>query len=163
MPESEKWDSTVRIGGAAGNESETGLAPVEPKSLIGIVGNNAHQRKNSLISFPTYDLAIVEFDDQGCCQERAQMRGLAKKISGLHDDANSAARPGSRSRAASRSRPLLRWRRSTRSRDNRRRRGEGALANRDKTRQRDVAIVRIADPAHPVPPAASAFSQLCSV
>ena len=79
MLESEKRDATVRIGGAAGNESETGLAPVEPKSLIGIVGNNAHQRKNSLISFPTYELAIVELDDQGCCQERAQMRGLAKK------------------------------------------------------------------------------------
>ena len=56
-----------------------GCAPVEPKSLIGIVGNYAHQRKNSLISFPTYELAIVELDDQGCCQERAQMRGLAKK------------------------------------------------------------------------------------
>jgi hypothetical protein len=80
----------MTIGGAAGNESETGLAPIEPKSLIGIVGNNAHQRKNSLISFPTYELAIVEFDDQGCCQERAQMRGLAKKISGLHDDAKDA-------------------------------------------------------------------------
>jgi hypothetical protein len=84
MLESEKRDATVRIGGAAGNESETGLAPVEPKSLIGIVGNNAHQRKNSLISFPTYELTIVEFDDQGCCQEHAHMLSLGERFFSGH-------------------------------------------------------------------------------
>jgi hypothetical protein len=34
MPESEKRDATVRIGGAAGNESETGLAQVDGHSGI---------------------------------------------------------------------------------------------------------------------------------
>jgi len=78
------------IDGRAVNASENGLAPIEPKSLIGNVRNVAHQAPNWLFHFPTYDLAIVEFDDQGCCHDRTQMLGLAKYISDLHDDAKDA-------------------------------------------------------------------------
>jgi hypothetical protein len=72
------------------NDLAGGLAPIEPKSLIGIVGNVAHQAPNWLFNFPAYELAIVEFDDQGCCQDRVQMRGLAEKIASLQEHAKDA-------------------------------------------------------------------------
>ena len=77
-------------GGREVNASESRLAPIEPKSLIGIVGNVAHQAPNWFFHFPTYDMAIVEFDDQGCCHDRTQMLGLAKYISDLDDAAKDA-------------------------------------------------------------------------
>ena len=78
------------IGGRAVNALGNGLAPIEPKSLIGIVGNVAHQAANWLINFPTYELAIVEFDDQGCCHDRTHMLGFAKKLSELDENAKDA-------------------------------------------------------------------------
>jgi pimeloyl-ACP methyl ester carboxylesterase len=78
------------IGGRAVNALGNGLAPIEPKSVIGIVSNVAHQESHWLFSFPTYELAIIEFDDQGCCHDRAHLRGFAKKLSELDENAKDA-------------------------------------------------------------------------
>jgi pimeloyl-ACP methyl ester carboxylesterase len=69
---------------------EPGLAPAEPRALIGVVGNVPHQAPNWLFHFGTYDLAVVEFDDQGVCHDRGQMQGLADKLSGLESDGQDA-------------------------------------------------------------------------
>ncbi len=78
------------VDNRAVNAPDNGLAPIELKSLIGDVRNVAHQAPNWLFHFPTYDLAIVEFDDQGCCHDRTQMIGLANYITDLHDNAKDA-------------------------------------------------------------------------
>jgi pimeloyl-ACP methyl ester carboxylesterase len=78
------------ISGRALNALGNGLAPIEPKSRIGVVGNVAHQKSNWLFRFPTYELAIIEFDDQGSCHDRTHLRGLAKKLSELDEDAKDA-------------------------------------------------------------------------
>jgi pimeloyl-ACP methyl ester carboxylesterase len=80
----------MSISGRAVNALGNGLAPVEPRSMIGIIGNVAHQEPNWLFSFPTYELAIIEFDDQGPCHDRTQLRGLAKKLSDLDENAKDA-------------------------------------------------------------------------
>jgi pimeloyl-ACP methyl ester carboxylesterase len=76
--------------GRAVDPLDNGLAPIEPKRRIGIVGNVAHQESNWLFSFPSYELAIVEFDDQGCCHDRTHLRGLARKLSELDENAKDA-------------------------------------------------------------------------
>jgi hypothetical protein len=78
------------ISGRAVNALGNGLAPIEPKSAVGVVGNVAHQAPNWLFKFPAYELAIVEFDDQGCCHDRTQMRGFAEKLSKLNENARDA-------------------------------------------------------------------------
>jgi hypothetical protein len=78
------------ISGRALNALGNGLAPIEPKSRVGVVGNVAHQESNWLFRFPTYELAIVEFDDQGCCHDRTHLRALAKKLSELDENAKDA-------------------------------------------------------------------------
>jgi hypothetical protein len=60
--------------------SRSELSPDEPRFFLGIVSNVAHQAPRSLFNFRSYELAIVEFDDQGCCYDRAQMQGLANKL-----------------------------------------------------------------------------------
>jgi pimeloyl-ACP methyl ester carboxylesterase len=75
----------MNSGSGSTNSPEGGLAPVEPKALIGYVKNVAHQAPKWLFDFGTYELAIVEFDDQGICHDAVQMRGLRDKMIELGD------------------------------------------------------------------------------
>jgi hypothetical protein len=54
------------------------LAPIEPRGLIGLVGNRPHQAPRGIVRRSTYDLGIVEFDDQGRCYDRRQMDAIAE-------------------------------------------------------------------------------------
>ena len=56
------------------------------KPLIGIVPNRAHQAPLGIFNEGTYDLAIVEFDDQGRCYDRAQMDAVANKLAGYGEE-----------------------------------------------------------------------------
>jgi hypothetical protein len=47
------------------NDGLKGLAPVEPQKLAGIMPNAQHQTFHGFMSGAPYDLAIIEFDDQG--------------------------------------------------------------------------------------------------
>ena len=60
--------------------TETGLAPVRPRPLFGIAPNAAHQAPRALFDMKTYELAIVEFDDQGRCFDRRQMEAVAARL-----------------------------------------------------------------------------------
>jgi hypothetical protein len=60
--------------------SEPELADPMPRSLIGIMANEAHQSRG-LFDFKDYQLAIVEFDDQGRCYRRHQMKEVADWLS----------------------------------------------------------------------------------
>lgn len=60
------------VGGATAD-----FAPVEPRSFFGIAPNAAHQAPRGLFDMKTYELAIVEFDDQGRCYDRRQMDAVA--------------------------------------------------------------------------------------
>jgi hypothetical protein len=52
------------------------LAAPPPRALVGIMGNEPHQ-SSGLFDFREYQLAIVEFDDQGRCYLRLQMKEVA--------------------------------------------------------------------------------------
>jgi hypothetical protein len=56
------------------------LAPAAPRNPIGIMPNAAHQAPHGLFDMVRYELAIVEFDDQGRCYDRAQMDAVATRI-----------------------------------------------------------------------------------
>src|SRR5580704_11283746 len=56
------------------------LAPAAPRNPIGIMPNAAHQAPHGLFDMGRYELAIVEFDDQGRCYDRAQMDAVATRI-----------------------------------------------------------------------------------
>ncbi len=62
------------------NAPRNQLTPVEPRGTIGVVGNVPHQGPDSLFNLGPYELAIVEFNDQGCCHDRAQMSRLSEKL-----------------------------------------------------------------------------------
>jgi len=59
------------------------LKAPEPKSLIGIVPNALHQKGESVFAFKGFELAVVEFDDQGLCHERGQMLRIAENLDAL--------------------------------------------------------------------------------
>jgi pimeloyl-ACP methyl ester carboxylesterase len=59
------------------------LAPPESRGWVGIVGNVRHQAPEALFNLGPYELAIVEFDDQGCCYDRRQMRTVAARLDAL--------------------------------------------------------------------------------
>ena len=63
--------------------TETGLATVKPRHFIGIAPNAAHQAPRALFDMKTYELAIVEFDDQGRCYDRRQMNAVAGRLAEL--------------------------------------------------------------------------------
>ena len=65
------------------NDGLKGLAPVEPKKLAGIMPNAQHQIFHGFISGAPYELAIVEFDDQGRCYDRGQMDAMAARLDTL--------------------------------------------------------------------------------
>jgi pimeloyl-ACP methyl ester carboxylesterase len=60
-----------------------GLAPVEPTEPAGIMPNAQHQTFHGFMTGAPYELAIVEFDDQGRCYDRGQMDGVAARLDGL--------------------------------------------------------------------------------
>ena len=64
-----------REAGAAG-----ALAPAARRKALGIVPNTAHQAPHGLFNFGIYELAVVEFDDQGRCYARAQMEAVGARI-----------------------------------------------------------------------------------
>jgi pimeloyl-ACP methyl ester carboxylesterase len=57
-----------------------GLAPAAARRMLGIVPNAAHQAPRGLFQFETHELAVVEFDDQGRCYDRAQIEVVAARI-----------------------------------------------------------------------------------
>jgi hypothetical protein len=63
-----------------------GLAPVEPKKLAGIMPNKQHQTFHGFMKGAAYELAIVEFDDQGRCYDRGQMDAVAERLEALAPD-----------------------------------------------------------------------------
>ena len=68
-----------------------GLAPFEPRPIAGLMPNAAHQAVHGFMTGAPYELAIVEFDDQGRCYDRGQMDGVAKRLDALAPD---PAQPG---------------------------------------------------------------------
>jgi pimeloyl-ACP methyl ester carboxylesterase len=60
-----------------------GLAPLEPKKLAGIMPNKQHQTFHGFMTGAPYELAIVEFDDQGRCYDRGQMDAVAERLEAL--------------------------------------------------------------------------------
>lgn len=66
------------------------LEAVEPRRVFGLVPNAPHQNPSGAVVHATnagdsFDLAIVEFDDQGLCYQRAQMDALQAKLDSLKD------------------------------------------------------------------------------
>jgi hypothetical protein len=60
-----------------------GLAPVEPRAPAGIMPNAQHQTFHGFMTGASYELAIVEFDDQGRCYDRGQMDAVAQRLDSL--------------------------------------------------------------------------------
>ena len=61
------------------NDGLTGLSPIEHHGPTGIMPNCKHQGAGFLTGAP-YELAFVEFDDQGRCYDRSQMDLVAKRL-----------------------------------------------------------------------------------
>ncbi len=62
-----------------------GLAPIRKVFPIGIMPNKANQSPDAVFQGPGYTLIIVEFDDQGRCQDRRQMKALDDKLTKLEN------------------------------------------------------------------------------
>jgi pimeloyl-ACP methyl ester carboxylesterase len=60
-----------------------GLTPVEPRKAIGIMPNTQHQTFHGFMTGAPYELAVVEFDDQGRCYDRGQMDAVAERLEAL--------------------------------------------------------------------------------
>jgi hypothetical protein len=65
------------------NDGLKGLAPVEPQKLAGIMPNAQHQTFHGFMSGAPYELAIIEFDDQGRCYDRGQMDAITARLDTL--------------------------------------------------------------------------------
>jgi hypothetical protein len=65
------------------NDGLKGLAPVEPQKLAGTMPNAQHQTFHGFMTGAPYELAIVEFDDQGRCYDRGQMDAVAQRFDAL--------------------------------------------------------------------------------
>jgi pimeloyl-ACP methyl ester carboxylesterase len=63
-----------------------GLTPVEPRKPFGVMPNRQHQTFSGFMTGAPYELAIVEFDDQGRCYDRGQMDGVAQRLEALAPD-----------------------------------------------------------------------------
>lgn len=57
-----------------------GLLPVEPHFPVGVVRNKAHQAAKGFMTAASYQLAVVEFDDQGRCYDRRQIDVVADRL-----------------------------------------------------------------------------------
>jgi pimeloyl-ACP methyl ester carboxylesterase len=62
-----------------------GLAPPEKRYPIGDMPNDAHQPPEAVFQGSNYTLIIVEFDDQGRCQDRQQMHAFDAKLAEFQD------------------------------------------------------------------------------
>jgi hypothetical protein len=62
-----------------------GLAPIENLPPIGLMPNETHQGPDAVFAGSNFTLAIVEFDDQGRCQDRRQMHALETKLTAIQD------------------------------------------------------------------------------
>jgi pimeloyl-ACP methyl ester carboxylesterase len=60
--------------------TSSGLADPPPYSLVGVMANKPNQ-SSGLFNFQDYQLAVVEFDDQGRCYLRQQMKEVADWLS----------------------------------------------------------------------------------
>jgi pimeloyl-ACP methyl ester carboxylesterase len=68
----------------AARPADARLADPPPRALLGIIGNEPHQSEG-LFDFKDYQLAIVEFDDQGRYYLRRQMKEVADWLA-AHSD-----------------------------------------------------------------------------
>ena len=66
------------------NDGLQGLSPIAERPLFGIMPNAPHQAAGVLAG-ATYNLAFVEFDDQGRCYDRAQMQAVAQRLDAMRD------------------------------------------------------------------------------
>jgi pimeloyl-ACP methyl ester carboxylesterase len=73
-------------GSATMDDGLQGLTPVEPRKPFGIMPNSQHQTFHGFMKGAPYELAIVEFDDQGRCYDRGQMDGVAERLTALAPD-----------------------------------------------------------------------------
>lgn len=60
------------------------LHPGAPQPIVGVVGNQPHQGAG-VIDRGTYELAFVEFDDQGRCHDRRQMHAVTQWLDSHKD------------------------------------------------------------------------------
>ena len=74
------------------NDGLKGLAPIEPRKLAGIMPNAPHQTFHGFMTGAPYELAIVEFDDQGRCYDRGQMDAVAARLDALAPEDGARAR-----------------------------------------------------------------------
>jgi hypothetical protein len=65
------------------NDGLQGLAPIEPRKPAGLMPNVQHQTFHGFMTGAPYELAIVEFDDQGRCYDRGQMDAVAQRLEAL--------------------------------------------------------------------------------
>jgi transposase len=63
-----------------------GLTPIESRKPAGIMPNKQHQTAHGFMTGAPYELAIVEFDDQGRCYDRGQMDGVTQRLEALERD-----------------------------------------------------------------------------
>jgi hypothetical protein len=71
------------------NDGLKGLTPAEPRKAAGIMPNRQHQTFHGFMTGAPYELAIVEFDDQGRCYDRGQMDAVAQRLEALAPDVSS--------------------------------------------------------------------------
>src|SRR6185437_7519317 len=62
------------------NDGLNGLAPIEPRASVGNMANVQHQTFHGFMTGAPFELAIVEFDDQGRCYDRGQLDAVAERL-----------------------------------------------------------------------------------
>ena len=62
------------------NDGLTGLRPVVTPPPFGVMPNAAHQDALGFMKADTFALAVVEFDDQGRCYDRAQLDKVSDRV-----------------------------------------------------------------------------------
>ena len=67
-----------------------GLTPVRPRKPAGIMPNAQNQTFHGFMTGAPYELAIIEFDDQGRCYDRGQMDGVTQRLEALAPDGAAA-------------------------------------------------------------------------
>ena len=68
------------------NDGLVGLTDAQPRGGFGKMPNAPHQTFHGFMTGGPYELAIVEFDDQGRCYDRGQMDGIAARLDKLRAD-----------------------------------------------------------------------------
>ncbi len=71
------------MSGTQPNDGLIGLVPVEHRFPAGIMPNVQHQTFHGFMSGAPYQLAIVEFDDQGRCYDRGQIDAVADRLDAM--------------------------------------------------------------------------------